>query len=96
MLGVLISFGFAMTYGANQIIARRGVLRASAGYVAYISIFSGPFFFLAVTAATGDLFKLGNFPLASYGLFAMSGVIHFAFGRTFGYKSLLLIGATRS
>lgn len=96
MLGLVISFCSAATFGVNQVVTRRGVLRASASYIANISIFSGPFFFLAVTAITGDLFRLGSYPWQSYGLFAISGVIHFAFGRTFGYRALLMIGTMRA
>ncbi len=96
MIGALISFVFAMTFGVNQIITRRGVLRASSSYVANISIFSGPVFFLFVTGATGDLFKLGNFSWESYAFFAAAGVVHFTLGRTFGYKALFLIGTMRA
>lgn len=96
MLGAAFGLAFAVTFGANSIITRRGVLRASGSYVANVSILSGPVFFLVIAAIVGDVFKLGQFSLQSYFYFAIAGVVHFAFGRTFGYKSLQLIGVTRS
>ena len=96
MLGILLALGFAAGFGANSIFSRRGVLRASASYVANVSIFSGPVFFLLVTILVGEIFRVGEFPWNSYAFFAMSGVVHFAFGRTFGYRSIELIGVTRA
>src|SRR3990170_8553884 len=96
MLGTGLSLTFAALFGVNQIITRRGVLRASVNYIANISIFMGPVFFGLVALASGELLKLGQFTWQAYAYFAVAGVIHFAFGRTFAYRSLQLIGATRS
>ena len=96
MVGTSLSLGFAALFGVNQIIMRRGVLRASVNYVANISIFSGPLFFALIALITGELPKMGQFTWQTYIYFALAGVIHFAFGRTFAYRSVQLIGATRS
>lgn len=96
MLGAVLGLGFAAAFGVNSILSRRGVVRANASYVANVSILSGPVFFLVVAVIVGDIFRLGQFPWNSYAFFAIAGVVHFAFGRTFGYKSLELIGVTRS
>jgi drug/metabolite transporter (DMT)-like permease len=96
MLGVVLGFWMAIAFGVNAIIVRRGVLLASSSYIATISIFTGPFFFLFVTFATGEVYQIGQFPWEAQVFFALSGVIHFALGRSWAYKSIQLIGATRS
>ena len=92
MLGASIGLGCAALYGANQIIVRRSVMRASVNYVANISIFSGPLFFALVALLVGELSRMEQFSWKAYLLFASAGVVHFAMGRTFGYRSLQLIG----
>jgi drug/metabolite transporter (DMT)-like permease len=96
MLGVIFGLSSAVTYGINAIITRRGVLRASSNYIATISIFTGPLFFFLIAGVTGDLFRINRFSWQAHLFFALSGVIHFALGRTWGYKSIQLIGSTRS
>ena len=45
---------------------------------------------------TGDLFRVSHFPWGFYLYMALSGIVHFALGRTWTYRSIQLIGATRS
>ncbi len=96
MLGAVFGLSFAFVFGAGSVVSRRGVLRAGGSYIANISILTGPVFFLVVCVIIGEIFRMGQFPWISYVFFAISGVIHFAFGRTFSYKALELIGATRT
>ena len=96
MLGVVLGFGIAIAFGINAVVARRGVLLAGSNYIATISIFTGPPFFLLVTFVTGEIYPLYQFPWKAQVLLALSGVIHLALGRTWAYKSIQLIGATRS
>ena len=96
MIGVVLSLCSAAVFGANSIIARRGVLRVSSRYIATLSVFTGPFFFLPIAVITGDIFGLGEISWRGYIYLALSGVTHFALGRTWGYKSLGIIGSTRS
>lgn len=96
MLGAILGLGFAFFFGANSIIVRRGVLRVSSNYIATLTIFSGPIFFFLLTLATGELFKIPGFNWKATLFFAISGVVHFALGRTFGYRAIQILGATRS
>ncbi len=96
MLTVIWSLISAAAFGLNNVVARRGVLRANAYYIATISILAGPPFFLVVTLFTGDLFGIGRLSFQAYVFWALSGVVHFALGRTWAYRSIHLIGATRS
>jgi drug/metabolite transporter (DMT)-like permease len=86
----------AVAFGANSIITRRGMLRVSSNYVATISIFTGFLFFVLVTGMTGDLLGIAGLPWKAYLFWALSGVIHFAVGRTWAYRSLQLLGSNRS
>jgi drug/metabolite transporter (DMT)-like permease len=96
MLGAILGLISAVAFGANSIITRRGMLRVSSNYVATLTVFTGPIFFLIVGSMTGDLFKLRQMPLQAYLYLALSGITHFALGRTWGYKSIQLIGSNRS
>jgi drug/metabolite transporter (DMT)-like permease len=96
MLGVILALISAAAFGANTIITRRGMFRASSNYVATITVFSGPIFFLIIASITGDIFRLRQIPWLAYLFLALSGVSHFALGRTWGYRAIQLIGSTRS
>ncbi len=96
MLGVILGLGCAVAFGANAIVTRRGVLRASSNYIATISILIGPLFFLLAAGVKGDIYQIGQWPWQAYVYLALSGVIHFGVGRTWAYRSIQLIGSTRS
>lgn len=96
MLGILLSLSSAVVFGANSIITRRGVLRVSSSYVATISIFTGALFLVLVTTATGDLFGMARLPWTAYLFWGLAGVLHFALGRTWAYRSLKYLGSNRS
>jgi drug/metabolite transporter (DMT)-like permease len=96
MLGVILGLVSAVAFGANTIITRRGMFRVSSNYVATITVFSGPIFFLIIASISGDIFRLRQIPWLAYLFLALSGVSHFALGRTWGYRSIQLIGSTRS
>ena len=96
MLGIVLGLGSAAAFGVSWIVTRRGVLRASSNYIATLTVFTGPIFFAIVAIITGDLFRLSQFSWGFYLYMALSGVVHFALGRTWTYRSIQLIGATRS
>jgi drug/metabolite transporter (DMT)-like permease len=96
MLGALLGLVSAAGFGANAIIARRGMFRASSNYVATLTIFTGPVFFFILAAITGEIFRLKEYPWETYVLFVVAGISHFALGRSWAYRSIQLIGATRS
>ena len=72
------------------------MLRVSSNYVATISIFTGFLFFILVTGMTGDLYGIAGLHWKAYCFWALSGIIHFALGRTWAYRSLQLLGSNRS
>lgn len=96
MLGAILGIGFAAFFGINSIIVRRGVFHVSVNFIATLTVFSGPIFFFFLTLFTGDLFKISHFTWKALLYFALSGIIHFALGRTFGYRSVQILGSTRS
>jgi drug/metabolite transporter (DMT)-like permease len=96
MIGGILGLCSAATFGLNSIITRRGVLRVSSRYVTAISIFTGPLFFFPIATLTGEIFEVGQIPWRAYLHMALSGVCHFALGRAWAYKSIQIIGSTRS
>jgi drug/metabolite transporter (DMT)-like permease len=96
MLGAVLGLISAVFFGANSIITRRGMMRVSSNYVATMTVFTGPIFFFILGIITGDLFKLGQIPLEALIYLALSGITHFALGRTWSYRSIQLLGSNRS
>lgn len=96
MLGIILGLISAAAFGVNTIIARRGTVLAGSNYVATITILTGPVFFLILAGIAGELQKLGDYSWEAYVFMALSGISHFALGRTWGYRCIELIGSTRS
>lgn len=96
VIGTLLGISSAFFFAVNSIITRRGVLRVSSHYIAVGSIFTGTFFFLLLVALTGNLFSLVNIPWKAVVFWVLSGIIHFALGRTWAYRSIQFIGSNRS
>jgi drug/metabolite transporter (DMT)-like permease len=96
MLGVILGLISAAAFGANTVVTRRGMFRVSSNYVATITVFSGPIFFFIIASITGDLFRLRQIPWLAHIFLALSGVSHFALGRTWAYRAIQVIGSTRS
>lgn len=96
MVGTFLGLGSALCFAANAIITRRAVLRVSSNYIAVGSIFAGTLFFLLLVALTGHLSGLGKIPWKAILFWALSGMIHFALGRTWAYRSIQFIGSNRS
>lgn len=96
MLGAILGLGSAAAFGINPIIVRRGTLRVSSRYVAAVSIFTGPFFFLLIAGINGEIAGIAQFSWQAYGFFALAGIIHFALGRNYGFRAVQLIGSTRA
>jgi bacterial/archaeal transporter family protein len=96
MLGAVLSVGFAFFFGLNTIVVRRGVLRVSSNYMATLTVLSGPIYFFLLALITGDLFKIRHFKWEAIVFFALSGIVHFALGRTFAYRATQILGANRA
>ena len=96
MFGAILGLLSAAGFGVTNVITRRAMLRVSANYIATLTVFTGPIFFLAAAVLTGEIWKLLHFPWQAHAFLALSGIVHFALGRSWGYRSIRLIGATRS
>ncbi|MBI4333192.1 MAG: DMT family transporter [Chloroflexi bacterium] len=96
MLGAILALVSAAFLGTNSVVVRRAVLTVSPNYMATLTVFCGPIFFFILALATGDLFKIPYFGWQAILFFALAGIIHFAMGRSFGYRAVEILGATRA
>ena len=96
MFGALLGLISAAAFGGNSIITRRGMFRFSPYYIAAISVFTGPFFFFILAAVLGQLSQADGYGWKVYLFFTIAGIGHFALGRNWAYRSIQLVGATRS
>src|SRR4030042_3647553 len=96
MLGAILGLLSAAGFGVTSVIIRRAMLRVSANYIATLTVFTCSIFFLVAAIITGEIWELWYFPWQAHAFLALSGIVHFALGRSWGYRSIRLIGATRS
>jgi drug/metabolite transporter (DMT)-like permease len=96
LLGVAYSLLSAASFGFNNVATRRTVLAASATLAVYASSLIGLPLFMAISTATGEIFRAGEVSPAGYFWLAMSGIVHFILGRYCNYKAIAAIGSNRS
>lgn len=96
MTGALLGLISAAAFGANAIITRRAMLRVSSNYIATLSIFAGTLFFFLIVIISGKIANLDQVPWKALLFWILAGVVHFALGRTWAYKSIQYIGSNRS
>ena len=92
MLGSLLALASAFTFGLNAAIIRRGVLTGTALQGMAINVPLGVPIFIVAAAAAGSIGLLFEFSLQAYLFLAISGVIHFAFGRYCNARALKAMG----
>ncbi|MPZ53813.1 MAG: EamA family transporter, partial [Acidimicrobiia bacterium] len=94
--GILFTLLSAASFGANNVVVRRGLLGMSAGQGLYITVLLGiPLFGLAALLS-GQLFRLGDLTWFGGGLLAVAGVVHFVAGRYCTFRAVGAIGANRT
>ena len=96
MLGLVCAVMSAVAFAANDTALRRGILFASVYKSIIITVPIGfPVFLLAVTL-TNSWSSFLALDLAQFLFFGSAGIIHFIFGRYFGYKTIESVGATQA
>jgi len=96
MLGAAFALLSAIAFSLNAVLVRRGVVLASASQAAFTTVLMGVPMFLLAALVTGQAFRAGDLPGASYAYLAAGGVINFVVGRQFNYKAINAIGAARA
>ncbi|MEC8403505.1 MAG: EamA family transporter [Pseudomonadota bacterium] len=96
MLGLVCAVMSAVAFAANDTALRRGILFASVYKSIIITVPIGfPVFLLAITL-TNSWSSFLALDLAQFLVFGSAGIIHFIFGRYFGYKTIESVGATQA
>ncbi len=96
MLGLVCAVMSAVAFAANDTALRRGILFASVYKSIIVTVPIGfPVFLLAITL-TNSWSSFRALDLAQFLFFGSAGIIHFIFGRYFGYKTIESLGATQA
>ncbi len=96
MLGLVCAIMSAVAFAANDTALRRGILFASVYKSIIVTVPIGfPVFLLAITL-TNSWPSFRNLDLTQFLFFGSAGIIHFIFGRYFGYKTIESVGATQA
>jgi drug/metabolite transporter (DMT)-like permease len=96
MLGVALAIISSLSFSFNSVMARRGLVRATASAGAFVTVLLGVPLFLVASLVTGQLFNAVDVPMRGYVLLSAAGVLHFGLGRYFNYRAAAAIGATRT
>ena len=96
MLGLVCAIMSAVAFAANDTALRRGILFASVYKSIIVTVPIGfPVFLLAITL-TNSWPSFRTLDLTQFLFFGSAGIIHFIFGRYFGYKTIQSVGATQA
>ena len=96
MFGLVCAVMSAVAFAANDTALRRGILFASVYKSIIITVPIGlPVFLLAITL-TNSWSGFRALEPAQFLFFGSAGIIHFIFGRYFGYKTIESVGATQA
>jgi drug/metabolite transporter (DMT)-like permease len=87
VLGAILSLLSAASFALNVTAARRGVITGTPIQGTALTVPIGVACFLPVAIATGQIARLGAFPLAAAGWMAAVGVLHFLLGRYCNYRA---------
>ncbi len=93
MIGGFLSLLSAVTFAYANASVRRGVLTGTVLQAVAISLPIALPFFLIAMLMTGGFHRLVNFSWRSLALFALAGVIHFAWARHCSYRATKAMGA---
>ena len=96
LLGAVFGILTAACFSASVIVARRGVLVATAAQGIYFSVIAGVPLFLVVSLATGQIFRINEFGVAALGMLAAAGVSEYLVGRYSNFRAIHALGANAS
>ena len=96
MLGLVCAVMSAVAFAANDTALRRGILFASVYKSIIVTVPIGFPVFLLATTLTNSWSSFRALDLAQFLFFGSAGIIHFIFGRYFGYKTIESVGATQA
>ena len=95
-IGLIFALMVAVSFGASDIFARRGVLKAGESYTAVlIGLLVGVILFSLMITFTAQWDKVWSLSGQEIGFLVAAGIIHFVGGRFLYYVSVRLIGANK-
>lgn len=96
LLGAMVSIFSALSFSMNNVIARRGMVRASATQGAFVSVLTGVPLFLIAILVSGQIYRVASLSGRAYLLLSLAGILHFGIGRNFNYRAVGALGSARS
>jgi drug/metabolite transporter (DMT)-like permease len=87
MLGAILAILSAASFALNNAAARRGVVTGTPSQGMALTVPVGVLCFLLLALVTGELARLGQFPLVAAAWMASVGPVHFLFGRYCNYRA---------
>jgi drug/metabolite transporter (DMT)-like permease len=93
VLGAILAILSAASFALNNAAARRAVVTGTPTQGMAITVPIGVVCFLVVAALTGEVARLGQFPLTAVAWMMAVGLLHFVFGRYCNYRANQYAGA---
>jgi drug/metabolite transporter (DMT)-like permease len=91
--GAVLALGAAVTFAFNIAAFRRGAIGGTVAQAMSISMAIGVAMAVATVTVIGGWDELLALPLASWGMLALAGVLHFAWGRYCNFRATKAMGA---
>ncbi len=96
MVGPIFGILTGASFAVSGVVARRGVLYASALQGMYVTVLAGVPLFLIAGAVSGQMFRLSVFSGADWLLLTISGLTNMLIGRYCNYRAVRALGANGS
>ncbi len=96
MIGPIFGILTGASFAVSGVVARRGVLYASALQGMYVTVLAGVPLFLIAGAVSGQMFRLSVFSGADWLLLTISGLTNMLIGRYCNYRAVRALGANGS
>ncbi|PZC48126.1 MAG: Permease of the drug/metabolite transporter (DMT) superfamily [Chloroflexi bacterium] len=92
MPGAVFAFLTSISFGANMVVIRRGVIQGTAAQAMYITVIGGVPLFVLGALVSGQLSDFLTLKPMAYLYLTSAGIIHFILGRYANYEMVRAIG----
>lgn len=96
LLGLLLSFGSALSFAGSNIFVKKGAIREYVLPSIFVTMLASELVVLTSSLATGELFRISSISTTAIAIYAITGIMGFTIGRTLNYSSIVRVGPSTS
>lgn len=96
MISIILTLFAAIFFSLSTILVKKALTRVNVFMGTFLTVFIGSIIFLFASVIFVDIETISEINPEIFGYFAAAGLIHLFVGRTFKFKSVKKIGASRT